>query len=490
MSMLKNIAPPEDRVQVYKKNPRYIQYRQEPLFLVGCNQGWTVSLQDLDFDYKDELDRLHKVDGNLIRITPFITPRLDDPERLDDRRNNFPWRREGDQYHLDLERDGGNPDFWNRLSELVQYAYERNIIISFEFWDLYGPARGAEGNAEFKTPPGDRWSAHPFFPGNSPDLTGNDMLPVQTHMKDIAYCRTVTQSGYQKALHFQEQYVRKMLDTLSPYPNVLYCMVNESSAEKSWSDHWLKFTHDYFHEVWDGAPHLAGEMPREFAFTQNFTVQQMLDDPLYDFADISQYCQGKDLKEISNVKTNLPPFQQYITETNQIKPLTCMKIYNRDATAVLWMRLLSGCASARYHRTLNNAGSYKPPEGVDPVALQIACVGHVVSFLKKTNLKPWETQPDHAIVSESEGVDETLALSANNRQICAALLYCVPGDIPNNRSVTLALPEGQYQYFWYSPSEGTATEQTVQEVNASTPAKFEAPDAPEFASAVLYVENI
>lgn len=308
MSQLKAIAPPKDRVQVYTKNPRYIQYRGEPLFLVGCNQGWTVSLQTLDHDYKHEFDQLQKVGGNLVRITPFLPPTVDDPERFDDRKNNYPWRREGNQYHLDLERDGGNPAFWNRLSNLVQYAYERDLIISFEFWDLYGPARGPGGNANFQTPAGDRWSAHPFFPGNNPDLTGQDMLPAQTHMKDIAYCHTVTRGGYDKALHFQEQYVRKMLNTLSPYPNVIYCMVNETSATKTWSDYWINFTHTYFNDVWDGAPHLAGEMPREFSFTENFTIEQMIDDPIYDFADVSQYCQGKGLKEIRNVKNNLTRF--------------------------------------------------------------------------------------------------------------------------------------------------------------------------------------
>lgn len=67
--MLKAVAPPEDRVQVYKKNSRYVQYRGAPIFLVGCNQGWAVSLQTLDHDYRQEFDRLHEVGGNVVRIT-------------------------------------------------------------------------------------------------------------------------------------------------------------------------------------------------------------------------------------------------------------------------------------------------------------------------------------------------------------------------------------------------------------------------------------
>lgn len=487
MSTRKAIAPPEDRVQIYKKNPRYMQYRGEPVFLVGCNQGWTVSLQTLDHDYKHEFDQLQKVGGNLVRITPFLPPTIDDPERLDDRKNNYPWRREGEQYHLDLERDGGNPAFWDRLADLVHDAYERDIIISFEFWDLYGPARGPGGNQEFKTPPGDRWSSHPFFPGNSPDLTGNDMLPAQTHMKDIAYCRTVTKGGFDKALHFQEQYVRKMLDVLSPYPNVIYCMVNETSAPKSWSDHWVKFTHTYFNDVWDGAPHLAGEMPREFSFTENFTIEQMVDDPIYDFADVSQYCQRKGMAEINNVKTNLTRFYEYTEKTKRLKPLTCMKIYNRDDPDVLWMRLMAGTASARYHRTLNNAGNYKPPEGVDPVALQLACVGRVVRFLKETNIKPWNMHPNHGMVTNHHGIGETLALSSPDKRTCALLSYSENGNIPQERSITLALPEGQYKYVWYSLSSDEKTDPQTIDGSAST--KIAMPNNAPYISAVLHITS-
>ena len=489
MNTLKPIAPSEDRVQAYKKNPRYIQYRGEPLFLVGCNNGWTVSLQTQDYDYRNDLDQLQKVGGNLVRITPFLPPTIDDPDRLNDQKNNYPWRREGKQYHLDLERDGGNPTFWNRLADLVHYAYERNIVISFEFWDLYGPARGPGGNANFDTPAGDRWSSHPFFPGNSPDLTGADMLPAQTHMKDISYCHTVTKGGYDKALHFQEQYVRKMLDVLSPYPNVMYCMVNESSAAKSWSDYWIKFTHAYFDDVWNGVPHMAGEMPREFSFTENFTIEQMIDDPIYDFADVSQYCQRKGMKEIQNVKNNIPTFDAHREKTQHIKPLTCMKIYNRDDTDVLWMRLMAGSASARYHRTLNNAGSYKPPEGVDPIALQFACVGRVAHFLKETGFKPWEARPDHAVVTETNGVGETLALCSEDRHTCALLAYCEADNVPQNRSVTLDLPQGQYKSSWFSPSAAKCTEATTFTVEDATQAKLALPDDPDFVSAVLFINT-
>lgn len=166
-----------------------------------------------------------------------------------------------------------------------------------------------------------------------------------------------------------------------------------------------------------------------------------------------------------------------------------MKIYNRDDTDVLWMRLLAGSASARYHRTLNNAGNYKPPEGVDPVALQLACVERVVHFLRETGFKPWKMRPDHAIVVETNGVVETLAMCSTDRRTCAILVYGATNDIPDHRFVKLALSKGKYRLFWYSLSTKTQTEQVTLLVDATNSAKLEPPHDPDFVSAVLYVES-
>jgi hypothetical protein len=484
MPKLTAIAPPQDRVQVYPDNPFYIQYGGEPRFLFGCNQGWTASLQNLDHDYAAEFDRLAEVGGNLVRITPFICPKVDAPDRFDDRANNLPWRREGDQYHLDLDRDGGNPHFWDRLASLVRCAYDREIIISFEFWDLYGPARGPGGNLDFQTPPGDRWSAHPFFPGNSPDLTGVDALPAQTHMRDIAFCRTVTRGAYGKALRLQEQYVRRLLDVLSPYPNVIYCMVNETSAEKAWSDYWLDFTHRYFDEVWDGAPHLAGEMPREYGFTGNFTVEDMLDDARYDFADASQYYRGSGLAEAQRVQRNLARFRAYGERSGHVKPLMCMKVYNRLAPSVLWMRLLAGSASARYHRVLGS--NWQPDEAIaDLAARQLGYVSHMATFLRERAFRPWAMRPDPEVVIAAENVDATLAMCAADRTICAVLVY---NEVQRGqREITLALPGAPAAALWLDPATGEQVAATPTAGDGQPGLTWRAP--PSFGQAVLICQT-
>lgn len=449
----KGVAPPEDRVQVYVKNPCYLQYRSKPVFPIGCNQGWTRSLQDLDHNYQAEFAALHRVGGNLVRVTPFIGLRENDEDLFSDRHNSLPWKRQDKKYLLDLETHGGNPLFWERLSELVAYAHERDILISFEFWDLYSAARGPGGNLRYSTPPGNRWSAHPFAPGNNKELVGEHALPAKTHMKDIAFCRPVTQGGYDLALKFQEQYIARLLDVLSPYPNVIYCMVNETSAEKTWSDHWLRFTHDYFQTRWHGAPYLAGEMPREYSFVENFTVEDMLDDSIYGFADMSQYGRGSGLREMRAIKENMVRFRAYrFQNTARLKPLTCMKIYNTSGPAVLWMRLFAGCATARYHRALHHALPVSPKEA--PAAQrQLDYVGVMARFLEGTDFKPWLMLPNDAWIVSHPSFDEVLAMRSEDRGIYAALFLCQKKK-DQHRPLHVKLPTGKFDGFWLNPASG------------------------------------
>ena len=128
-------------------------------------------------------------------------------------------------------------------------------------------------------------------------------------------------------------------------------------------------------------------MPREYVFTENFTVEDMLDDMLYDFADVSQYYTGSGLTEISKARENTARFRACRTEKpERLKPLTCMKIYNRDAPSVLWMRLLAGCAKARYHRAINKVQG--PIEGTGPVQLPLDYVGILARLLDEMHFRP------------------------------------------------------------------------------------------------------
>lgn len=494
----KRYGRPEDRVQVYRENPHYIQYKGEPMFLFGCNQGWTFSLQYRDFDYRTEIERLHEAGGNLIRIAPFITHLADDPERHDEACDNLPWRRlgrDGDRYiySLDLDRDGGNPHFWERLADLVHHAWERDIVISFELWDLYGPARG------IGHPQGNRWGIHPFFPGNSPDLAGPNMFAVETDVKDITFCRTVTRGEYSRALHFQRQYVRKLLDVLGPYPNVIYCVTNETSGLKAWSDYWVKFVHDYFDERWDGAKVLAGEMPREYRFTQNFTIEDMLSDDAYDFADASQYCNGsaaKERREIQDAALTvdaLRRYYQHMEQLGRVKPVTCMKIYNWDTPSVIWSRLFAGAATARYHRRIRGVPGWVAPSeetiarGLDPADLQLEYVRHVSAFLRKTRFEPWRMAPDHELIAACEGVDATAAMTAPGCSTVAAL-FCSMASVAGRRA-SLRLPEGRYQGFFYSPTYGEQLEVSVADASAGE-REISLPDDVKFRAAILHLKRV
>lgn len=452
--------PNKDRLQVYPANRHYFQYKSEPIMLIGANQGWTLSMQHLDYDFVQEFEMLHQAGGNVVRIASFITPEAGGKDANDPTRNNLPWRRVGrNKYRLDLENGGGNPDFWNRLDRLAGEAYTRDIIVIFELWDLYGPARP------------DRWPAHPFYPGNSDDLIGNDQLDTETDLLDVALTRTVTrgQAYRPKALRLLEQYVTRCLKTLAEYPNILYLVTNETSAPKQWSDYWVKFTHDYFRnsDSAGGATHVVGEMPREFNFTENFRVEDMVLDPAYDFADASQYFgQGIDsdrCKLIDEIRWSMHWGDRYrgvmVGRPEATKPITAAKIYSHTTPTPLWARMMAAAAISRYHRLHPEQKHFK-----NGMEIQLPFVKLLVNFLEKYQIRPWEMMPDHGRALFCKNIDGVMVMTDQVRP--RYLLYVLNMSDEPQREFTLNVSEpGEYEMLWYSATTG----QTIgpEMVNAS-----------------------
>ncbi len=451
-------VPNKDRLQVYPSNRHYFQYKSEPVMLIGANQGWTRSMQHPAYDFVREFELLHQAGGNVVRIAPFLTPEAGSKDANDPIRNNLPWRRvERNKYRLDLEDGRAPPDFWNRLDRLAGEAYTRDIIVVFELWDLYGPARP------------DRWPAHPFYPGNSDDLVGHDQLDAETGLLDVALARTVTRGGaYRpKALRLLEQYVTRCLNTLARYPNILYLVTNETSADKQWSDYWVKFTHDYFGNSAGGATHVVGEMPREFNFTENFRVEDMILDPAYDFADASQYFgqgagsdRGKLTEEIQQSTHWGDRYRGVMVgRPEATKPVTSAKIYSRTVPTPLWSRMMAGAAISRYHRLTPEQNHYKGLE------IQLPFVKLLVDFLEKYQIRPWEMTPDHGRALFPENIDGVMVMTDRVRP--RYLLYVLNMSGEPQRKFALDVSEaGGYELLWYSVTTGQTVGPEMVDISA------------------------
>jgi hypothetical protein len=129
-----------------------------------------------------------------------------------------PWPRTGTGLALDgrpkFDLTRFDPAYFRRLRARVAAADRRGLYVGvmlFEGW-----------SAQFESRP---WRAqgHPFFPGNNanglhPDLDGDGTL------------REVYTLRIPRIRRIQEAYVRKVIDTVGRYDNVLYEIANESGA--------------------------------------------------------------------------------------------------------------------------------------------------------------------------------------------------------------------------------------------------------------------
>jgi hypothetical protein len=121
-----------------------------------------------------------------------------------------------------------NPDYFERLRSRTQAAGEHGIyaaVMLFEGWGLQRLE--------------DSWINHPFHPENNingidGDLNGDDMgLEVHT-------------LGDKGITAIQENYVRKVIETVNDLDNILYEISNENHpASTEWQYHMIDFIHDY-----------------------------------------------------------------------------------------------------------------------------------------------------------------------------------------------------------------------------------------------------
>ena len=122
----------KNRIQIYKENPRYWQYKGEPVLLIGG------SVDDNLFqipNLKEHLELLKSVGGNYVRSTMGWTEAVDVP----------PFKKVGDLYDLNQWSD----EFWTRFRNFIKWTHEMDIIVQIEVWATFNYYR-------------DYWDVNPF----------------------------------------------------------------------------------------------------------------------------------------------------------------------------------------------------------------------------------------------------------------------------------------------------------------------------------------
>ncbi len=393
-----------DRIRPYAANARYWQYRGQPVLLIGGSKDDNLFQRP---DLKQHLDEIQAAGGNYIRNT--MSDRRTVPKTLDSGATEavgfevYPFKNlGGGKYDLNQWND----EYWTRFANLLKWTRERDIIVQIEMWDRFDYTDHRGFNA---------WKAHPYNPANNVNYTtaetgfatghaaqhpGRDQQPFFHTIPGMDEYRR----QYDVVRKSQERFVDKLLSYSLPYGNVLYCMNNETSTSPKWGQHWIEFIQRRASErgvdVYTTDMFDDGHEPES---SENIRVA--LDTPTqYTFMDISQ------VNSRTFNEDHWGKLLWYDREIRKhVRPLNNTKIYGsgetswgsgtpEDGIERFWRNLMSGCASARFHR--DGAGN-----GLKPNAkASIAAARKVESLVKF-----WDISHKNDLLHDRESDEAYLA---------------------------------------------------------------------------------
>jgi hypothetical protein len=217
-------------LRVHPNNPRYFTDDGDQAVLLTGSHTWN-NLVDMSpddpltpFDYEAYLEWMVEYNHNFFRLwawelTTWDTSAVREEDAMNHCVAPHPWVREDEKIAIDgkpkFNLDRLNDAYFERLQERVEAAHDKGIyasIMLFEGWGL-----------QF-TP--DAWANHPFNSENNSngidgDSDGNGQ-GLEIH--------TLTDPDI---LLVQKAYVRRVIDTVNGFDNVLYEISNENHPEST-----------------------------------------------------------------------------------------------------------------------------------------------------------------------------------------------------------------------------------------------------------------
>ncbi|MBI2478945.1 MAG: hypothetical protein HYV60_10025 [Planctomycetia bacterium] len=447
-------ADQADHIHIYDNNPRYWQYQGQPVLLLGGSKTGHIFLAE---DLKEHLDEIAAVGANYVRTTMsqrYVRNTMSQREGVELKpHKRLPSGK------FDLEQ--WNDDYWQRFADCLRWCRERDIIMQIEVWDRF----------DFSTM---HWEISPWRPQNNINYDGQQTglaaaYPAHPSQDRQPFFHTIPgmdrYDGAKSDLirKHQERFVEKMLAESLKYPNVLYCMNNETSTDPKWGHYWMTFIRgraeqkgitvyctDMFDDVWK--PKQSEKLRRAF------------DDPrMYPFLDVSQ---------VNSRTFNEDQWNNifWIAQQREAhpRPLNHTKIYSDgqksfgtgtpvDGVERFWRNLIAGSASVRFHR---------PDSGIGLNDTAKACIR---AARKAESLIPlWAVRTAMEVLGEREADEAYLAALLGEKY----LLYFTDGG-----SVTLDLTAHSrtFDLRWIDVSTGdwgaTTTVKGGSKVIVSAPGK-------------------
>ena len=239
-------------LRVNPHNPRYFSDGNGKAIYLTGSHTWS-SLQDIDttdppsaFDYQGYLDFLKRYQHNFIRLWTWELTTFryssDEPLRY---ASPFPWKRTGPGTALDgkpkFDLTKFDEEYFDRLRSRTMAAMNRGIYVSIMLF---------EGHGMFFSEPPWCWEGHPFHVKNN--INGIDGDP-HGEGRGLASHTLRHHSIFKRLIRrlpatakVQEEYVKKVIDTVNDLDNVLYEISNEDhSGSVEWQYHMIDLVHSY-----------------------------------------------------------------------------------------------------------------------------------------------------------------------------------------------------------------------------------------------------
>ncbi len=359
----------KNRIQPWKENPRFWQYKGKPVMLLGGSNDDNLFQWPSDL-LIPHLNSMKKIGANYIRNTM--------SDRKDLGFEVYPFKQlENGKYDLNQ----WNEEYWKRFETLLKETAKRKIIVQIELWDRF------DYSQEF-------WATNPYNPKNNINYSYEESTFAKEYPEHANRNRqpffftTPGQRNNLLLLPIQQKFIERVLSYTLQHDHVLYCIDNETSGEEAWSTYWRDFITEKANkseknicvtEMWEEWDLLADRHKRTFDHPARFQ-----------FCDISQNTHQRGDKLWNNFQWVL----RYIEASP--RPVNIVKTYGadggrhgntKDAIERWWLHLLGGAASVRFHR---------PDTGLGLSDLSISSIRAARKL--ESIAKPWELQPSNSLL--------------------------------------------------------------------------------------------
>ena len=327
----------EQRIDIYPGNPRYWSYKGSPVLLLGGSD------EDNLFNHPDllraNMKTLPACGGNYIRST--LSSR--DPG------NVWAYAKTGVSY--DLERF--NPEYWDRLRVCLEECYRLDIIVQIEVWATFDFYR-------------ENWPLNPFNPAINVNYTTENTHLVEewdhhpARKRQPFFFSPEALNNDTVLLPYQEAFVIQVLDVSLEFPNVLYCIDNETLAPPEWPLRWGRFIRDEAAKRGKNV-HIT-EIGNPWDLREPDHAVTYSNPDVFSFTEVAQnnWQQGETHYE------RLIWYRENLLANGGPRPMNNVKVYGRERPREpriaslnvdrFWKNVFAGCASSRFHRPDSGLG--------------------------------------------------------------------------------------------------------------------------------------